>query len=105
MRSMFKQISTCLFFLAAIAVTNQAYSCPFCDAPSLTLVEQLSASQAAVLVQWAGGEVANREKSFSGTTNYEILEIVTDESGKVKPSNSTGIVLLRKVTCLYFLEL
>jgi len=91
MRFTFTHISTCLFFLAAIAITNQAYSCPFCDAPSLTLVEQLSASQSAVLVQWAGGEVADREKSFSGTTNYEILEIVTDESGTLKKGQTVKL--------------
>ncbi|WP_417847531.1 hypothetical protein [Thalassoglobus sp.] len=71
-------------FIALACVTATALACPFCDAPSLTLTEQLSASQAAVLVQWAGGEEADREKSFSGTTSYEIIEVVEDESNKLE---------------------
>lgn len=84
----FTLISSGLVLAAAFFSSSKAYACPFCDAPSLTLVEQLSASQAAVLVQWAGGEVADREKSFSGTTHYEVLEIVSDESGELKKGQS-----------------
>lgn len=85
MRLKTSTIAACFVLLAGFVLSSrQATSCPFCDAPSLTLAEQLSASQTAVLVQWAGGEKANREESFSGTTNYEIVEIVEDESGKLK---------------------
>lgn len=83
MRNRLTTYASCLTILTGILLCQQALSCPFCDAPSLTLVEQLSASQAAVLVQWTGGEAANREKSFGGTTNFEVLEIVRDESGKL----------------------
>ena len=84
MRIKISAIATCLVLVSLCVSARGATLCPFCDAPSLTLAEQLSASQAAVLVQWAGGEKANREKSFSGTTNYEIVDIVEDESGKLK---------------------
>lgn len=63
--------------------TDDARGCPFCDAPSLTLTEQLGASQSAVLVQWVGGKEPDREKSFTGTTQYEVIEILHDESGKL----------------------
>lgn len=76
---------------AAIVVPKFALSCPFCEAPSLTLTEQLAASQAAVLVQWTGGEEADREKSFAGTTSYEVIEIVHDESGKLKAGETVKL--------------
>lgn len=76
--------SSCSLFLVILCLTSQALACPFCEAPSLTLVEQLSASQAAVLVQWSGGKEADREKSFTGTTSYEVIEIVEDESGQLE---------------------
>lgn len=64
--------------------SNTLSACPFCSAPSLTLVEQLNASQAAVLVQWAGGVEANRDENFAGTTDYEVLEILQDDSAQLK---------------------
>lgn len=79
---MIRGLVCCLAVMAIAAVPVSA--CPFCEAPSLTLTEQLAQSQAAVLVQWAGGKEADRERSFAGTTNYEILEVVEDESGKLK---------------------
>ncbi len=86
LNSFLSRFPTVLVALAALSTA--AFACPFCDAPSLTLTEQLSASQAAVLVQWSGGEEANREKSFSGTTNYEVIEIVEDESSKLKKGDT-----------------
>lgn len=68
-----------------------AMTCPFCSAPSLTLSEQLHSAQAAVLVQWAGGKEADREQGFSGTTSYEVLQIVTDESGTLKPGSQISL--------------
>ena len=72
-----------LTLLGAFSI-NSLLACPFCSAPSLTLTEQLNASQAAVLVQWAGGEQANRDENFAGTTDYEILDIVQDDSAALK---------------------
>ncbi len=60
-----------------------AAMCPFCSAPSLTLNEQLNAAQAAALVQWAGGKEANREQGFAGITDYEIVQLVRDDSKKL----------------------
>ncbi len=63
---------------------SPAWSCPFCSAPSLTLSEQLAGSQAAVLVQWSSGKEADKEAGFVGSTTYEIVEIVRDESKSLK---------------------
>jgi hypothetical protein len=67
-----------------VMVAGLAWACPFCSAPSLTLTEQLAGSQAAVLVQWAGGKPADREEGFSGTTEYEVVKIVNDETGTIE---------------------
>lgn len=84
MRPIAVSIIVAIALLAAVPYLSVATSCPFCSAPSLTLSEQLAASQAAVLVQWSGGKESNREQSFAGTTDYEILQIVRDESKKLK---------------------
>lgn len=49
-------------------------ACPFCSAPSLTLTEQLSQSDVAVLAQWSEAEKGTLEKA--GKTVFEIKEIV-----------------------------
>lgn len=60
-----------LVLLAQAPVTR---ACPFCSAPSLTLTEQLSQSDVAVLTQWTSAEKGNLEKA--GKTVFEIKEIV-----------------------------
>ncbi|TWT58672.1 hypothetical protein KOR42_20540 [Thalassoglobus neptunius] len=82
--SLARRVVVAAFLSCALMFASSAWACPFCSAPSLTLTEQLNASQAAVLVQWSGGEEPNREKSFAGTTNYEVLEIVHDDSGSLE---------------------
>lgn len=58
---------------AALFASQIALACPFCSAPSLTLSEQLTQADAAVLVSWVDGK-APTEKS-AGTTTYSIIEI------------------------------
>lgn len=60
-----------LVLLAQAPVTR---ACPFCSAPSLTLTEQLSQSDVAVLTQWTSAEKGNLEKA--GKTVFEVKEIV-----------------------------
>ena len=67
--------------VALIAFAGSARSaacCPFCEAPSLTLTEQLSQADVSLLVQWVQAEPANREKGFAGATTYEVVEVVHD---------------------------
>ncbi|SFI00450.1 hypothetical protein [Planctomicrobium piriforme] len=83
----------CLLTAAAIGLTNglaaaTAMACPFCSSPSLTLSEQLSGAQAAVLVQWSSGKEAKRDEGFVGSTTYEILQVVRDESHQLKKGST-----------------
>lgn len=72
--------------MATVLISAPALlACPFCEAPSLTLTEQLNQADAAALVQWVKGEPADREKGFPGTTTYEVIEVVHDSSGTLKP--------------------
>jgi hypothetical protein len=61
--------------VAALATLapRPARGCPFCSAPSLTLGEQYSKADAAVLVQWVSGETPTKEKL--GSTTYEVLQV------------------------------
>lgn len=81
--------STVIRCLAVISILSggllaRAVACPFCSAPSLTLGEQLAAAESAALVQWAGGKEANRDEGFTGTTDYEVLQVVRDNAGTIK---------------------
>ncbi|QDV48299.1 hypothetical protein [Gimesia fumaroli] len=60
--------------LLVLAQVTTATACPFCSAPSLTLTEQLSQSDVAVLVQWTEAEKGTLDKA--GKTVFEIKEIV-----------------------------
>lgn len=84
MRSLLRSCLGLTVLLTACLLGNIAASCPFCSAPSLTLSEQLAAAQSAVLVQWSGGQEANREQGFTGTTEYEVIQVVRDDSRKLK---------------------
>lgn len=56
--------------IASLAVPVQA--CPFCSAPTLTLAEQYVKADAAVLVQWIGGEMPKSDQP--GSTTFEIVQ-------------------------------
>ncbi|MCA9019109.1 MAG: hypothetical protein KDA74_03135 [Planctomycetaceae bacterium] len=64
--------------------TSEVSACPFCSAPTLTLAEQLQASQSTALVQWVGGKEADPDEGFAGVTEYEIVRMVNDESSTLK---------------------
>ncbi|WP_437188249.1 hypothetical protein SH668x_001686 [Planctomicrobium sp. SH668] len=74
-----------------VATATYAISCPFCSAPTLTLSEQLAAAQAAVLVQWSSGTEADRERGFTGTTEYEILQVVRGDESQLKKGGKIAI--------------
>jgi len=61
--------ATVLAVLAPVPVS----ACPFCSAPTLTLAEQFSKADAAILVKWLSGEMPSKDKL--GSTSYEIVEI------------------------------
>src|SRR5579863_9487924 len=59
-------------FLAALAPVPVS-ACPFCSAPTLTLAEQYSKADAAILVKWLSGEMPSKDKL--GSTSYEVVEV------------------------------
>ena len=85
---MLKAIRTFLIGLIVLtwgfAQVGALKACPFCSAPSLTLSQQLHQSDSAVLIQWVGGERANKDEGKLGNTIYEIVKVVHDSSGTAK---------------------
>ena len=58
--------SRLLIVLAVTLLASQvALACPFCSAPSLTLSEQLTQADAAVLVQWVDGKTPTEKSAGS----------------------------------------
>ncbi len=85
-----------LMLLTAPALStadNALFACPFCEAPSLTLSEQVQSADAAVLVQWVTGEPSDIEAGFPGSTEYEVVDIIHDASGTLE---KTGPILERR---------
>jgi hypothetical protein len=81
-------ISLCCFSLAlvlpALCTSTPVTACPYCE-PSLTLTEQFSKADAAILVHWVSAEMPSKEKL--GSTTYEIVQVArapakTVEKGK-----------------------
>lgn len=66
----------------ALLASQVAWACPFCAAPSLTLSEQLTQADAAVLVKWVDGK-APTEKS-AGSTTYSIVEVSRGPKDQLK---------------------
>ena len=87
------------FMLSALAVVfsciplSVAISCPFCSAPSLTLAEQMSQSDAVVLVEWVGGRKPTDEKA--GQTTYRIKDIAQNSPKPVKVGDEISISRFR----------
>lgn len=70
-----------LSVLCAALAADLALACPFCEAPDVTLSQQLQQSDVAALVQWVEGKPADREAGFPGSTTYEVVDLVHDSSG------------------------
>lgn len=76
--------------LIVFAQTPALTACPFCSAPSLTLTEQLSQSDVAVLAQWTEAEKGTLEKA--GKTVFEVKEIVRQsDKDKLKAGDQITI--------------
>ncbi len=63
-----------LLAVAVVSPLPQARACPFCGVAQMTLTEMLAQADAAVLVQWVGGEKDTEAKP--GTTTYQIQQVV-----------------------------
>jgi hypothetical protein len=74
--------------LATVCVPlERAEACPFCSGAQMTLTEQLSSADAAVLVQWVSG-VKDTEKE-PGSTTYQIKQVVKGPKGTQKDQKIT----------------
>jgi hypothetical protein len=83
-----------LLGLIAWIGSTTTLACPFCSAPSLTLTEQLTQSDAAVLATWAGGTPAQGQDG--GSTEYEVLEVVQQPAGgKLAKGSKVSLVRYR----------
>ena len=71
------------------ATAHSACCCPFCSAPSLTLTEQLTQSDAAVLVQWVDGKPP--EEKTAGSTTYLIVEVARGPKDKLKKDDKIAV--------------
>ncbi|MEZ6068344.1 MAG: hypothetical protein R3B90_22110 [Planctomycetaceae bacterium] len=75
-----------------LAAGGAARACPFCEAPDVTLSQQLHLADVATLVQWVDGKAPNRDEGFAGSTTYEIIKVVHDSSGTLKAGERFDIV-------------
>jgi hypothetical protein len=71
--------------LMGASIPTRVLACPLCGAPTLTLTEQFSKADAAILAQWVSAEMPSKEKL--GSTTYEIVKVAsapakTVEKGK-----------------------
>ncbi|WP_339747545.1 hypothetical protein [uncultured Rubinisphaera sp.] len=65
------------FCVMLVSITsNQAISCPFCNAPQLTLAEQIAQSDAAVIAEWTKGTPPDFDSGTPGNTTYRIENII-----------------------------
>ncbi len=63
-----------------------ASCCPFCDAPSLTMAEQIDQSGHLVKAKWLGGEKPTNESA--GTARFEILNVAKSREDTFKPGDT-----------------
>lgn len=66
--------------LLAPSVASAACICPFCDAPTLVMAEQIQQCDHMVLGKWLGGEKPTELKG--GTAKFEIVEVGFSKSNR-----------------------
>jgi hypothetical protein len=88
-------LSGCLAAVMAAIAANAVLACPFCEAPDVTLTQQVQQADAAALVQWVEGKPMDREAGNPGSTTYEVIDLLHDSSGTLKPGSRFDIVRYR----------
>ena len=63
-----------------LSLNSSVWACPLCGPATPSLAEQISSFESVVLVKFISNEKPDRNRDFSGTTRFEIVEIVKDES-------------------------
>lgn len=77
MRSNFVALISGVLAAAMTISVASASMCPFCDAPSLTLAEEVDQSGHVLLAKWLGG--TDPTDVSAGTAKFEILEVAESE--------------------------
>lgn len=67
-------------FFSTFGSNSNVTACPLCGPAIPSLAEQISSFETVVLVKFLNGEKPDRTRDFSGTTQFEIVEIVKDKS-------------------------
>jgi len=78
---------------AGLLAFGPAAACPFCSAPSLTLSEQVTQSDAVALVHWVEGTAPKDQEP--GNTVYEIVQIVKSPKGTIEKGQRVSLVRYR----------
>ncbi len=86
-------LTTLLSLSLVSATAHSAHCCPFCSAPSLTLTEQLTQADAAVLVQWVDGKPP--EEKAAGSTTYMVVEVARGPKDKIKKDEKITVPRFR----------
>jgi hypothetical protein len=79
-QSFFAALIPTLAIALWLAHSGRSPACPFCEAPSTTLSEQLQGAQAAVLLRWAGVRRPDINSGLGGATQFEVLDVARDET-------------------------
>lgn len=64
---------TLVLSFVLVAATVPVAACPLCEGTGITLAEQISISDATVLVKWLGGKPA--KPSDAGSTEFEVVDV------------------------------
>ena len=92
---MFRLLAVWALLFASLAISAPALACPFCSAPSLTMTEQLSQSDAAVLVKWSSADKGG-EQNPGGDTTYEVIEVLKGPADAAKKGDHITLARYRE---------
>ncbi len=73
-------------FLLCLTVSTDLIACPFCNAPSLTLTEQIAEADAVVLVEWVSSKKG--EGDSAGSTLYRVKDVHKAPNQKVSAGDT-----------------
>ncbi len=82
--STFKVLTRLVLLVAVFAMSDKlnAAMCPFCDAPTLVMAEQIKMCDHMLLGKWLGGEKATETRG--GTSKFQIVSVGFSKSDRFK---------------------
>lgn len=88
-----KLIAALVMFLVSSLVSDQAQTCPFCSAPSLTFIEQMDEAKAVVLARWVSTSKAEGDKPASSV--YEVVEYLKGPEEELQKGTKITLPVFR----------